>query len=325
MAELEVAPGTVDKDGVQKDAISFRSTNNQSNLVGYLWHAPQQEARGVLQLIHGMVEFIDRYDSFARFMAAQGFIVVGHDQVGHGDSVSSRSEWGHFEPGRGAHVLIEDVHRLRKAMESRHPDLPYVMLGHSMGSFVLRNYIQDYSDGLSGAIICGTGWMPAGLLKAAQMLSTTLCKVMGSQARTKLLDSLVLGSYARSFPGEASSAWITRDLDEQQRYAHEPRNQFKFSVGGYHEVFFMVQRAQEERLISRVTKSLPLLIISGDKDPVGRMGEGPKVLYKVLQQLNFSDVELIMYKDYRHEILNELGKETVYKDVLAWLEHHFDF
>ncbi len=326
MPDIEVVPAlSADAQGVLRDTISYRSSDNRSLLVGYLWHAPALEARGVLHIIHGMCEFIERYDDFARFLALNGYIVVGHDLLAHGDSVASGQERGQLEPGRSARILIEDEERLREAMASRYPDLPYVMLGHSMGSLILRNYLQDYVDGLSGAIFCGTTWVFSKFeLKAAQVLSSVLCKLRGPQAKSLILDRLVLGAYARHFKGEGPYAWLSQDKEIQERYAQEPRNQMRFSLGAYHELFFLIARSQEERLISRMTKSLPIFIISGDKDPVGTEGKAASMLNEILLRLGFKDVRLTLYAGKRHELLNECGKEEVYQDILAWMERRYE-
>lgn len=308
---------------VIREPLSFRSSNNQTQLSGFMWHVPELKARGVLQIIHGMLEFSERYERFANYLAQRAYIVVAYDQIGHGMS-ATKAERGNLEWGTGAHSLIEDVHRLRNIMIADYPDLPYYLLGHSMGSFIVRNYIQDYSDGLSGVILSGTAWMDERLLNFAQKLTALLCKLKGQQSRMKLLDALTLGGYARPFLHESPYAWLTRDKDIQQSQEVEKRNKFSFSLAAYHELFFLISRTQEERLISRCTKSLPILIASGSEDPVGHRGAGPKELYQRLKQLSFADVQLILYEGARHEPLNELNYQDVYADIFSWLERRYE-
>lgn len=323
MTELEIVEGPRDEAGVQKDSISFMSANNRSKLVGYLWHAPDAAHRGVLQLVHGMIEYIDRYDRFARVLAQEGYVVVGHDQVGHGGSVKKPEEWGHLEPGIGARVFIDDVHSLRLAMVSRYPDLPYYLFGHSMGSFIVRNYIQGHSDGLSGALICGTGWEDEKALRGGILLCKLMGTLKGYKSKLGLLDKMTLGAYDGAFPDEGKAAWLTKDLAIRKQYLHDPRSTFRFSIGGFHELFSLIKQSQNKKLIAHTTKSLPLFILSGEEDPVGEMGKGPVMLYEVLEQLGFTDVTLKLYPHDRHEILNETNYDEVDHDIISWLERRY--
>lgn len=303
-----------------KERVEYRSSNGRSLLKGYCWHTPSRKPWGVLLLVHGMVEHIDRYDTVAKNMARRGLIVMGSDQIAHGASVASKDEWGHFDPRVDKPALIEDVEILRQQATQRFPGLPCVVLGHSMGSFVVRSYAQKYSHKIDGLIICGTGFESPLVLGAARRLVRVMGTVKGMQYRSRFLLDKTLSSYSRAFPGEGKRAWLTKDVVAQRKYARDPRCNFMFTIGGYHTLFSIYQDACSKKKINQMRKDLPILIISGAEDPVGACGKGPRTLEKTLNDQGFADVSCILYEGDRHEILNETDADVVFADVSGFLE-----
>ena len=175
----------------------FPSWDGKSSIHGILWK-PTGEPRGVVQLVHGMAEHIEHYDPFARFLAEHGFVVCGHDHIGHGHSVSSKEELGHMPVENGADVLVEDVDTLRKAVSEAYPDLPYFIFGHSMGSFTLRVYLTRHGEGLAGAIICGTGHKPPLLSLTGNALAQLGAKVRGQKSKSDLIHSMADGAFSKA-------------------------------------------------------------------------------------------------------------------------------
>lgn len=284
---------------------------------------PEAEVRGILQIAHGMVEFIDRYDRFATFMASQGFYVVGNDHLGHGKSVTDASQYGYFAKHDGNFCVIGDMLQLREDTRKKYPDLPYFILGHSMGSFLTRQFIEKHSEGLSGAIIMGTGYQPTATLDMAIAMTAVLQQARGGHFRSEMINNMALGAYNASFePSRTKNDWLTKDEAIVDAYVANPLNQFVFTVNGYYNLFRGLRYAERQENLDKIPKDLPILVVSGANDPVGEFGKGPRLVAQSYQKTGIKDVTLKLYENDRHEILNELDKETVDHDLLQWIEAH---
>lgn len=282
---------------------------------------PETEVRGVLQIAHGMVEFIDRYDRFATFMASCGFYVVGNDHLGHGKSVTDESELGYFAAKDGNLCVIGDMQKLREDTVKKYPAVPYFLLGHSMGSFLSRQFIEKYGEGLDGAIIMGTGYQPTATLKLGIGLTSFIGKIKGDHYRSKMVNNTALGSYNSSFkPARTKSDWLTKDDEIVDAYEANPLNQFTFTVNGYNNMFRGILDAQKKENLEKIPKDLPILVVSGENDPVGEFGKGPATVADIYRETGIRDVTLKLFPNDRHEILNELDRETVDRYILNWIE-----
>ena len=285
---------------------------------------PEGEVRAVLQICHGMVEYIRRYDGFAQFLCGKGYYVVGNDHLGHGKSVQAKSEYGFFHEKYGNACVIGDMHTLRQRTEKKYPGVPYFMLGHSMGSSLLRQYIQMYGNGLSGAVLMGT---VAAHKKTALLLGKRLCRVMaafrGWHYRSRLVDNLALGSYNRKFrPARTRADWITSDNENLDIYVSDPLCSFVTTVNAYYNIFSGMLGIQRKESVYMIPKGLPILFVSGAEDPVGEFGRGVRKIYEKYRAAGIQDVSLRLYTGDRHEILNETDRDQVYKDLLNWFELH---
>ncbi len=282
---------------------------------------PEGEVRGVLQIAHGMVEFIDRYDRFARFMASQGFRVVGNDHLGHGKSVRDESQYGYFAEHDGNFCVIGDMQQLREDTQKQHPELPYFLLGHSMGSFLARQFIEKHGEGLAGAIIMGTGYQPMATLDMGISLTGSFQRTRGGYYRSSVINNMALGSYSAAFqPARTKSDWLTKDEAIVDAYEANPLNQFMFTVNGYYNMFCGIRYAQRQVNLDKIPKTLPVLVVSGEKDPVGDFGKGPRLVAQSYLNTGLTDVTLKLFPDDRHEILNELDREAVDRFLLHWIE-----
>jgi len=282
---------------------------------------PETEVHGVLQIAHGMVEFIDRYDRFATFMASQGFYVVGNDHLGHGKSVTDEAQYGYFARDNGNLCVIGDMHQLREDTRKKYPDVPYFLLGHSMGSFLSRQYIEMHGAGLTGAIIMGTGYQPTATLNAGIALTGLLQKLKGDHFRSATVNNMALGSYNASFePGRTKNDWLTKDEAIVDAYVANPLNQFMFTVNGYNNLFRGMRYCQRRENLDKIPKDLPILVVSGQNDPVGEFGKGPRTVAQSYREIGIRDVTLKLFPDDRHEILNELDHDAVDNYLLNWIE-----
>lgn len=303
-----------------KNEFYYPSKDERTQIHAIEW-IPEGEVRGVLQIAHGMVEFIDRYDRFASFMASQGFYVVGNDHLGHGKSVTDESQLGYFAKHNGNFCLLFDMQRLRRMTQKKYPDVPYFILGHSMGSFYVRQFIEKVGKGLAGAIVMGTGYQPIATLDLAIGLTAAFQQARGGHFRSSIINNMALGSYNKKFePGRTPNDWLTKDEEIVDAYVANPLNQFMFTVNGYYNLFRGMRYCQRQKNLNKIPKELPVLVVSGAEDPVGDFGKGPRLVAESYEKTGLTDVTLKLFPGDRHEILNELDKEDVDKYILQWME-----
>lgn len=297
------------------------SSDGISRLHGIQW-APTGEVRALLQISHGMVDHIARYDDFARAMNVRGIAVIGHDHLGHGKT-GSREKHGIFAEENGAFYVLEDIRIAAGYGKRQYPGVPHYILGHSMGSFFVRRYLTLHADTVDGAVIMGTGSQSLLLLQAGSMAVRLAVEKDGRRDHNKQLHRLVLGSYNKSFePGKTSHDWLSRDAEQAVKYEADPDCQFTFSNGAYEDFFQIMLDLKKEKQFERIPKGLPILLISGDCDPVGEQGKGVKRVYKSLKRMALTDVTMKLYKGARHELLNETNKKEVFADIGNWVEKH---
>lgn len=286
------------------------------------WIPETGKCRAILQIIHGMTEFIERYEPFAQYLAANDILVVGYDLLGHGRSILSREGWGYFAPGNPAKILVQDMHQLRLLIQKDYSDVPYFMLGHSMGSFLLRRYISSRGKGLNGAIVMGTGYTDPRMSQTGITLANLLAKVFGWHHRSGLLTGIAFSANRRfdmtgKFP---EKSWLTRDEKIAEWYYRQPACTYIFTLNGYLALFDMVKYCCLQENADRIRKKLPILLVSGADDGVGDYGRGVRKVREIYQRAGIEDLQMVLYENDRHEILNELDREKVYEDLLDWMQ-----
>ena len=304
---------------MKKYTEKIASTDSKNNLNVIIWET-EKEPIGVLQIVHGMAEYIDRYDNFAKYMTEQGFNVIGHDHLGHGHSVSDEHDYGFFAEENGDKIIIEDMHSVTQYAREKWEELPNFILGHSMGSFCLRQYLTKYSNDVFGAIIMGTGWIPSTAALLGKTIATNTCKSKGSHTVNPLLIKLTLEPYNKPFaPARTNCDWLSRDEKQVDLYVNDKLCGFDFTAGAYKDFFTILEKIAKNRQLIGMRKSLPILITSGSVDPVG----GKKACEKLNAQYKrcgINDVTLKLWENDRHEILNELDKSDVYQYIYNWLK-----
>lgn len=306
---------------------TFLSNDGVTPIHAVKWLPESEEYHAILQITHGMVEYIERYIPFAEFLTNAGYMVVGHDHIGHGQSVTSQENWGYFCEENPSDVLVEDMHKLRVLIQEENPKMPYFMLGHSMGSFMLRKYLAIHNDNLRGAIIMGTGFIPGNTTKMALALTKVIGRLFGSKHRSKLIASLAFGADYKSFDMTGNvpeKSWLTKDVDIVKRYYSEPECTFMFTVNGYQGLFEAVNFSCNPENAKKLPGKLPLFIVSGSQDPVGGLSKGVMDAYHLYEDAGIDDLTYKLYDDDRHEILNETDRQTVFADLLAWMNVRID-
>lgn len=308
----------------KEEVFSFPSADGRTTVHAVRWTPEDGKYRAVLQITHGMVEYIERYRTFAEFLNDNGFLVVGHDHIGHGESVVSKDEWGYFAE-HPSDTVIADMQTLREITQKEHPGVPYFMLGHSMGSYMLRKYLAIHGEGLAGAVIMGTGCIPDNTTKLAMFIAKMQAAFFGWHHRSKLLQKLSYDKYYHQFDltgKDASNSWLTKDEEIVKTYYADPKCTFVFTVNAYMGLFEAVLFDNQQENIEAVPKSLPLFFVSGAMDPVGGCGSGVKKVYNKFDEAGKEDITWKLYDNDRHEILNETDRDVVYHDILAWMNVH---
>lgn len=292
---------------------TFKSRDGVHNIYYCVW-LPEGEPRGIVQISHGMCEYIGRYDHFARFLASNGFIVCGNDHLGHGNSAEPE-EWGYIAPKDGFRILVRDLHTLTKMMKEEYPGLPYFLFGHSMGSFLARAYCTWFGSELDAAVFCGTN----GIMKGTEALLLAVDaekQLHSDHYRSRKINALAFGQYCKKIEDHKTPYdWITRDDDIVDMYAHDERCTFIFTLNGFENLGKMIWFVSQEKWFSTFRKDLPVLLIAGDADPVGGYGEGVKKVFNKMISYCCS-ARIRLYEGCRHELVNELNKDEVFSDVL---------
>lgn len=293
------------------------SNTGTGSIRGRVW-LPAGPVRMAVQLVHGMAEHIARYDGFAKWLNERGILAVGHDHAGHGESAPSPEYLGYFAREQGWQKVVADLGLVCCYAKRHCPDVPYAMLGHSMGSFLTRSFAAAQPNMADAYVLCGTaGKNPA--LPLARVIVRAQARAMGLLRESALLDRLSFGSYNRRIPhARTKFDWLSRDEGVVERYVADPLCGFVFKVGGFRDLFDGLGEISAPGWAGK-TAQKPYMLIAGTADPVGGYGAGPNEVARALQEAG-RDVTLRLYEGARHELLNEINREEVYGDILRFFE-----
>jgi alpha-beta hydrolase superfamily lysophospholipase len=299
--------------------VSFDINLSQDgNVKGFIWEDEQTPKKGIVLIIHGMAEHIDRYDAFASFLSTQGFVVCGYDQRGHGKSLKSLDNIGYMSDIDNFKILVSDVYEVSNCIKSKYPDLPFYLFGHSMGSFVSQRFIEIYGTTIDGVILSGSSLNKGFAINAGLQLAKIITKFKGRRYRSKLMHNLSFGAYNKAFtPNRTDVDWLSRDEKTVDNYANDDLCGNIFTVSFYKDLLEGFKNIY--RNFEIIPNELPVYIFSGDKDPVGGQGKAVTKLFQRFIKTGIKNVEFKLYPEGRHEMLNELNKDEVYNDVLNWL------
>jgi len=311
----------------------FPSSDKGKQIYYEIYTKPDFQPKAIVQLAHGMCEYVRRYRPFARWLNDHGYLVVGNDHLGHGMTAAKlaeekdgiidpaeNDELGYFSENNGWQHCVADMHRLTRIMKKEYPDLPYFMFAHSMGSLLGRAYVTQYPDELDGVIFSGTSGL-LGTEPELLLYLEGLKKAKGDRFRPPLTDKAMFGRYGiyNTKSGRDGGGWLNRDLEAVMKYARDPYCTFKFTVNGFINLVSVEHFSNRDQWFEEYPKELPTYLISGSKDPVGDCGKGVLKVYNKMK-LYDCDVEMKIYNGAKHEIINELNKDEVYNDVLAFYE-----
>lgn len=306
---------------IKTEEFYFDSRDNVHKIRAIKWIPETENYVGIFQIVHGMAEHIERYDDFARFLAEKGFLVVGSDHLGHGKSIADASDYGHFTKNDAVTVIVRDIHRLKKITQEQNPGKLYFILGHSMGSFMMRNYLCRYGKGIDGAILTGTGSQPVATLKAGKALISTIALFHGWKYASPFANKLLNGHDNDAIPNPRTAYdWLSQDDKEVDKYIADELCGFPFTLNGLVTIVDAIDNLRKKDYLDKMPRDLPIAFFSGDKDPVGHWGADVPLIVKQFQDMGMKNVFLKMYPEDRHEILNEINRREVYEDIYGWLE-----
>lgn len=299
--------------------IYYPSEDGRTTIHACIWR-PEGDIKAVLQIIHGMAEYAERYAPFAERLSERGYLVCAEDHLGHGKSVVGEDDLGYFKDGGSAETVIADIRRLSLIVKEKYPSVPFFVLGHSMGSFFCRKYITVYGKELSGAVIMGTGFQPAAATSAGKLAARIIALFKGWRYRSAFIDKLAFGSYNKKFEGRTGFDWLSANRENVDKYIADPLCGVKFTCSGFYGLFSIVGEACKGKTVRTTPADLPILLVSGADDPVGGYSKGVIKLYDKLNACGVKDVSMILYSGARHEILNDDCAPQVYRDVYDFLQ-----
>ena len=303
---------------MEKEIIAFDSADGIHKISGYIYTENHIEPKAVIQLSHGMCEYVERYEWLANFFTGRGYIFAGNDHLGHGNS-SAPSEYGIFDE---EHVEL-DLKQMNVILREKYPLLPIILYGHSMGSFFARWYAERYPDTIDGLIISGTAG-PAVINGLGRALAGFIARTHKEGYVSKLLVKLSFGGYLKRIPdAKSASDWITHDRAIIEKYSKDPKCNFIFSAKGYHSMLTALTVVSRKEWARSLPKDMRILQIAGAEDPVGNYGEGVKKVTKLLRDARIKDVTEYIDEKGRHELHNEVNKAEIMKKVVGWLDERF--
>ena len=302
----------------------YNFTNKEgSNITYYKW-GNNDNPKAIIQIVHGMSEWVGRYDYFANKLVDEGYVVYGHDHSGHGNSSKSLDDLGYISDNNTFYTMLEDIKALNNIIKNENKDIPIVLFGHSMGSFLSQRYLEEYGNSIDVLILSGSNGKPKFFTKLGLLICKFELLLKGKGNRSKLMDRLSFGGFNSSVKKPATNFdWLCRNLDEVNKYIADEFCGFIYPTEFYYDLINGLWDIHKNDNLNKIKKlNIPIFILAGDRDPVGYLGKGIINLYNTYKEIGIKDLEYKLYKDGRHEMLNEVNKDEVILDILSWLKKY---
>lgn len=298
--------------------ILYPSLTGLGDIYAKLW-MPKDKPTAILQIAHGVAEHIERYTDFANFLNMHGILVAGNDHAGHGKSLHVESNRGYYGRCNGWSSLVGDIKALKEILNAEYPNLPYIMLGHSMGSFLMRSFASRFGGDVVAFIFSGTsGKNPA--LGLGKFIAKLEALFKEPNSPSKLLDKLSFGTYNKKFaPSRTNFDWLSRDTEMVDLYVSDELCGFVNPVEGMLAMFQGLEEITGKSWAGKVP-DIPILLISGQQDPVGGYGKGVHEVCGWLKETGHNRITCKLYPGGRHEMLNETNRAEVYEDILGFIK-----
>lgn len=305
---------------MNKNEFYYLSADGKTQIHAVEW-IPDEKPKAILQIAHGVTEYILMYEQFAEYLVEKGIMVVGNDHLGHGKSIAKDSEPMYFGPTGSWKWAVEDMYTCTKMIKEKYPEIPYYMLGFSLGSFLLRTYLIEYPKAIDAAIIMGTGETPPVQIALAKFIANKEAKKVGENHTSPMIKKLTFDTYNKFFaPNRTDYDWLCSDNEGLDEYIADPMRGGNLSAGLFREMLSGMKFTSEIKNLKKMNLDTPILFISGDEDPVGEKGKGVIKAYHKFQNIGMKDVEIKLYPKLRHDILHEKCKKEIYEYVYNWIE-----
>jgi len=307
---------------IKEEDITFNATDGQV-IHGHKWlPSDDRKIKALIIINHGMAEHMGRYGHFASHLAENGYAVFGEDHRGHGATAAGDDDLGFFAPTGGWNRIVEDVRSLHLSLKEQYPGLPVIMFGHSMGSFITRTYISRFGRELAGCILTGTGYNSGLLAAAGRLVCNREIRKHGLKYRSALLDRMSFGSFNKPFrqDGNTGFEWLSRDNEVVGTYAADPKCGFISTTAMFSDILDGVHIINSRDTFTRTPKDLPLLMVSGSRDPVGDFGKGVRKVEAQFRKAGIRDLTVHLIEDARHVCLDEIGREDTYQLIVNWIQ-----
>ena len=302
-----------------RNEFTFPSADGKTGIHAVEW-LPEGRPRAVLQVSHGVAEYVLRYEPLAEYLTARGFAVAGHDHLGHGGSVAPGGARLYFGPKGSWNWVVDDLYTRYKLLKKQFPDIPLFLLGHSMGSFLARTYLIRYPGTVDGAVIMGTGQMSPALVAAGRAVAALERRRVGEDQASPTVDRLAFGAYNKQFaPNRTGFDWLSLNPENVDRYIADPLCGGSASIGLFREMLGGLRFIAKPGNLKKMNANTPVLFLSGAMDPVGECGRGVRRAYRSFLKAGARDLSIQLYPELRHEILNEACREDVCHDLYLWL------
>lgn len=301
-------------------ADTFTLTSHDGTEIFVRRWLPEAAPKAVVQIAHGMAEHSQRYTRLADELTAAGYAVYAEDHRGHGETTTAR-DIGYLGDNDGFASVVGDLATVQARAESENAGLPVFLIGHSMGSFLARAYAIQHGESLAGLVLSGTAGDPGLLGRVGTAIAKTESRLRGRRARSPLMTRLTFGQYNAAFkPARTEFDWLSRDESEVNAYVADPACGQVFTAGFYADLLPALARINNDAEVASIPAALPIMVISGDKDPVGANGKGVRAVADQLRHAGVRDLTLQLYPGARHELFNETNRDEVTADVIAWLD-----
>mgnify|MGYP000957847043 CR=1 FL=1 len=298
---------------------SYDSVSGLCGIKAWQW-LPDGEPIAVVQIHHGMAEHCKRYKNAINALTKMGYAVFMNDMINHGESNENENELGFFGNKNGYKNIIADARKLTEIAKNEYPNKKFIIAGHSMGSLVMRCYLNSYSD-VDGAIFIGTSGVN-NLAPISIVLTGFVSLFKGKKYRSNWLNNIGFSAYSKPFENRTTYDWGSRDAKSVDEYCADPKCGYIFSSRGFDDLARLAMQCNSKLWYKNVKEDLPILLMSGEMDPVGNYSKGVNEVYLKLINSNHKNVTKKIYKDARHEILNELNKEEVFEDINNWIKEN---
>ena len=304
---------------MKKFEFSYMSKDNKTQIHAVEW-LPEEQPKAILQIAHGVTEYILRYEEFAKFLTEKGIAVVGNDHLGHGNSISENTEPMYFGPEGSWDWVVEDIKTCMDLTKAKYPNIPYYLLGFSLGSFVVRTHLIKYQEKLDGAIIVGTGQTPSFQIALAKFMANKEGKKVGENHTSETIRKLTFETYNKVFaPNRTKYDWLCANEESIDEYIKDPMRGGDMSAGLFREMLTGMAFTAKQDNINKTDKDLPILFLSGDKDPVGEQGKGVERAYNCFKKAGIKSVNMKLYPELRHDILREKCRQDVFDDIYNFI------